>query len=122
MATAMMPIGPAPVMSTSSPTMSKESAACVALPKGSKIAAISEGIASRDVPRVGRRQRQVLGEAAVAVHADADRVRAQVAPPGPAAAADAAHDVAFARDPLADREAAHAVADLHDAPDELVAE
>ena len=32
MATAMMPMGPAPVMSTSSPTMSKLRAVCAALP------------------------------------------------------------------------------------------
>ncbi|OPZ63242.1 MAG: hypothetical protein BWY83_03442 [bacterium ADurb.Bin478] len=44
MATAIRPMGPAPVMSTSSPTISKESAECVALPKGSKKAAISDGI------------------------------------------------------------------------------
>ena len=40
-ATAMMPIGPAPVISTSSPTRSKDSAVCVALPNGSRIAAMS---------------------------------------------------------------------------------
>ncbi len=43
-ATAMMPIGPAPVMSTSSPTRSNESAVCAALPSGSRIAAISSGM------------------------------------------------------------------------------
>jgi hypothetical protein len=39
--TAITPMGPAPVMSTSSPTRSKDSAVCTALPKGSKKAAIS---------------------------------------------------------------------------------
>src|SRR5262249_52744513 len=42
----MHPIGPAPVMSTSSPTRLNDSAVCVALPKGSKIAAISSGMSS----------------------------------------------------------------------------
>ena len=42
----MMPIGPAPVTSTSSPTRSKLSAVCTALPKGSKIAATSSGMSS----------------------------------------------------------------------------
>src|SRR6056297_1581234 len=42
----MMPMGPAPVTSTSSPTRSKLSAVCTALPNGSKIAAISSGISS----------------------------------------------------------------------------
>src|SRR6202020_1478988 len=45
MATAMTPMGPAPVMSTSSPTTLKASAVCVALPSGSRIEAISSSIA-----------------------------------------------------------------------------
>ncbi len=45
-AAAMMPIGPAPVMSTSSPTRSKERAVCTALPNGSKMAARSSGMLS----------------------------------------------------------------------------
>ena len=40
------------------------------------------------VPDVGHRQGDVLGERAVPVHAEADRVRAQVAPAGEAVAAD----------------------------------
>ena len=40
-AVAIKPIGPAPVISTSSPRQSKLSAVCTALPSGSKIAAIS---------------------------------------------------------------------------------
>src|SRR5437588_124111 len=45
-AAAMMPIGPAPVMSTSSPTRLNDKAVCVALPKGSKIDARSSEISS----------------------------------------------------------------------------
>src|ERR1700687_3988408 len=42
----MMPIGPAPVISTTSPTRLNDSAVCVALPKGSKIDARSSEISS----------------------------------------------------------------------------
>ena len=45
-AAAMMPMGPAPVISTSSPTRSKLSAVCTALPKGSRIAPMSSDIPS----------------------------------------------------------------------------
>ena len=41
---AMQPIGPAPVISTSSPTRSNESAVCTALPNGSKQESTSSGI------------------------------------------------------------------------------
>jgi hypothetical protein len=44
MPAAMMPIGPAPVISTSSPIRSNSSAQCAALPYGSKNAASSDGI------------------------------------------------------------------------------
>ena len=44
----MMPIGPAPVTSTSSPTRSKDSAVCTALPSGSRIAADLVGDVVRD--------------------------------------------------------------------------
>ena len=43
-AAAIHPIGPAPAISTSSPSASKESAVCVAFPNGSKIAYISSGM------------------------------------------------------------------------------
>ena len=42
----MMPIGPAPVISTSSPTRLNDSAVCVALPNGSKIDARSSEMSS----------------------------------------------------------------------------
>jgi hypothetical protein len=45
-AAAMMPIGPAPVMITSSPTRSKASTVWTALPSGSRIAPISSSMAS----------------------------------------------------------------------------
>ena len=43
-AAAMQPIGPAPVMSTSSPSTGNDSAVCTALPNGSKIEATSSSM------------------------------------------------------------------------------
>src|SRR3546814_11880404 len=63
----------------------------------------------------------VFGERAVAVHADADGVRAQVLLAGAAVAAVAADDMALGRNPLADRVAAYAGSDLDDAADEFMA-
>ena len=42
----IIPIGPAPVTSTSSPTKSNDKVACTAFPKGSRIAPISSEILS----------------------------------------------------------------------------
>ena len=53
-------------------------------------------------PHVGGGQRDVLGEGAVAVDAEADRVAAQVAAAGQAVAALAADEVALAADQVAD--------------------
>src|SRR3546814_13310605 len=61
-----------------------------------------------DRPQVAGRHHDVFGERAVAVHADADGVRAQVLLAGAAVAAVAADDMALGRNPLADRVAAHA--------------
>src|SRR5690606_11177190 len=76
----------------------------------------------RDRPQVGGRHHDVLGEGAVAVHADAHRVRAQVGAAAAAVAAVAADDVAFGRDALADAVAGHARAHFDHAADELVAD
>ena len=122
MAVAMMPIGPAPVISTSSPTRLNESAVCVALPNGSRIDATSSVIDVRQLEGVEGRDDEVFGEAALAVHADADRVAAQVAAAGAAVAAITAGDVAFAGDAVADLEALHLAADLDDLADVLVAD
>ena len=46
-AAAITPIGPAPVINTSSPSTPKESAVCTALPNGSKMAATSGSIPRR---------------------------------------------------------------------------
>jgi hypothetical protein len=58
----------------------------------------------------------------MAVHADADGVRAQVLLAGAAVAAVPADDVAFGRDALAELVAGHARAHVDDAADELVAD
>src|SRR3546814_10135900 len=54
-----------------------------------------------DRPQVAGRHHDVFGERAVAVHADADGVRAQVLLAGAAVAAVAADDMALGRNPLA---------------------
>src|SRR6266480_2126997 len=85
----MTPIGPAPVMRTSSPASSNDSALCTALPSGSR-------------------------------HADADRVAAQMTPPGPAVAAMPAGHMTLDGNALPGREAAHLAADLRDRALELM--
>ena len=92
---------------------------CMALPNGSKIAAISSEMPSGILNDVEGRERQIFGEGARAVDADAERVAAQMAPPGAAVAAVAAGDVAFAGDAIADLEAAHLAADLDDLADDI---
>ena len=87
MATAMMPMGPAPVINTSSPTMLKARAVCVALPNGSRMLAMSSVIASVSLNALLAGMREVLGETALAVHAHAHGVAAQMAAPGAAIAA-----------------------------------
>ena len=74
------------------------------------------------VPDVRHRQRDVLGERAGPLDAEADRVGAQVAPAGHAVAAAAADDVPLAADEVAGREVADVRADLDDLADELVAD
>ena len=59
--------------------------------------------ARRVLPDVRHRQRDELGERAGAIDADALGERAQVAPPGHAVAAAAAHEVPFAADDVARR-------------------
>ena len=100
-AAAMMPIGPAPVISTSSPSTGNDSAVCTALPKGSKMAATSRIDCGSMPPDIGHRQRDVFGEGARPVHADALGVRAEMPAAGETVAAAAADDVAFAADNFA---------------------
>ena len=116
----MQPIGPAPVTSTSSPSTGKVSAVCTALPKGSKIAATSSSTPGFWCQTFVIGSATQLGERARALHAEPDRVRAEMPPPGHAVAAAPAHDVPLAADEVADLEAADVRADLDDLADELV--
>src|SRR5690606_11882398 len=74
----------------------------------------------RHRPQVGGRHDDVFGERAIAVHADADRVRAQVRAAAAAVAAMAADDVALGRNALAEPVAGYARAQFLDPADELV--
>ncbi len=72
------------------------------------------------LPDVRHRQRDELGEGARALHAEADRVGAEVAAAGHAVAAAAADDVPLAADEVAEREVAHVRPEADDLADELV--
>ena len=73
-------------------------------------------------PDIGHRQSNELGETTRPVHAHARSVRAQVAAPGHAIAAAAAHHVPFARDQLARVKIDDVGADFHDLADEFMAD
>ena len=121
----MMPIGPAPVISTSSPSTSNDSAVWTALPKDRRSPARRGGIdvlRSSCTQTLVMRQRQILGERAGAIDADALGVLAEMPPAGQAVAAAAADDVPFAADDLAEVKILHVGADLDDLADELVAD
>src|SRR5438093_11753204 len=70
--------------------------------------------------RVRRGHADVLGERPGPLHADADRVAAQVTPPGPAIAAMPAGHMTLDSNALPGREAAHLAADLRDRALELM--
>ena len=114
MATAMMPMGPAPVMSTSSPTTLKASAVCVALPKRIEDGGDFIVDGGRQLEYIARRNGQIFGECARPVHAHARGIAAQVPPPGAAIAAMSAGDVAFSGHAIAGVEAAHFPAQFDD--------
>ena len=122
-AAAMMPIGPAPVISTSSPSTSKRQRGV-------------HGVAERVEDRRRRRgrcscrdaRRWSSGSAMYSANAPGRltpmplRVRAQMPPAGQAVAAAAADDVPLAADDVAGREVVDVGADLDDLADELVAD
>ena len=66
--------------------------------------------------------RQVFGERARPVDADADRIHAQMPAAGPAVATDATGDVSFSRDPVTDFEAFDLAAALDDLAAEFMAD
>src|SRR5213596_1358167 len=110
---AMIPIGPAPVISTSSATNRNWVAVWTALPNGSKIDATSRSI----LVRCGHRL-----PAGMTMDSDADGVCAQGAAARHAVAAAAADDVAFGTHDLAGKHRRHAFAQLDDLAHELVAD
>ena len=65
---------------------------------------------------------RILRKRALAIHADALRVRAKMAPAGETIAAMSADDVTFAGDEIAWRKTFHAIADPLDDADEFVAD
>ena len=74
------------------------------------------------VPDIGHRQRDVLGESAGAIDADAACVLAQMASPRQAIATQAAHHMALAADDLAGMKVGDVGAGGHDLADELMAD
>ena len=73
-------------------------------------------------PQVAGRHGHVFGEGAVAVDADADRVRAQVLATGTAVSAMAADDMAFGGDAITNAVAGDGRTQLDDAANKLVAD
>ena len=71
-------------------------------------------------PEICFRHRNVFGETAGPIHADAFCVRAKMSPPGEAIPAVTTDDVPFRRDQLAFLEVVHAGADFFDHADELM--
>ena len=118
----MRPIGPAPVMSTSSPSRSKRERGVDGVAERVEDAGDVAVDAGAVVPDVGHRQREIFGEGAGPIHADAPGVRAEMPAAGEAVAAAAADDVAFAADDFAGEKVVHVRADLDDLADELVAD
>ncbi len=114
------------LLSQSHPALMEADFAILMEPSNAEVEAGCQGTLRVEVgwlhPRVGRGDDDVVGERAVAVDPHAHRVDAQVAPPGPAVAAGAAHDVALARDPVAHGHVVDVGADLDDLAEELVAE
>ena len=72
-------------------------------------------------PHVAGRQREVLGERAVAMQTETEGANAHLATAGATVAAGAADDVPLARDAVADFHVAHLRTDLDDLAVELVA-
>ena len=120
-AAAMMPIGPAPVMSTSSPS-TRNSARCAPRCRRGRRSRRRRGRSGGCAARRWSRARDVLREGAVPLDADAHGVGAEVAPAGQAVAATAADDVPLAADQVADVDVGHRSPDLDHLAGELVAE
>ena len=97
MAAAMMPIGPAPVISTSSPTRSNDSAVCVALPSGSRNDATSSLMWSGSLNALTAGMDRYSAKAPGRLDPDALGVAAQVPLARPGSCGSAAGDVPLGR-------------------------
>ena len=119
-ATAMQPIGPAPVTSTSSPSTGNVSAVWTAFPKGSKIAATSSSMPGQWC------QMFVIGSATSSANAPGRCTprpiewAQQMPSSGHAVATAPTDDVSLAADDVARMEVAHVRPDVDDLADELV--
>ncbi len=120
-AAAMAPMGPAPVISTSSPSRGHCRAVCTALPKGSNRAATSRSMPGECSHTLDMGRARYSANAPGPVDPDAAGVGAQVAPAGHAVAAAPAHHVALAGDDLARVEVDDVGPHRHDLADKLVA-
>ena len=107
----MQPIGPAPVMSTSSPTRSNESAVCTALPNGSKQESTSSGIDGSACQQlscgIATNSAQAPGRFTPTPWVLGQRCRR----PGEAIAAVSTGDVSLAHHQIAARKSFHVVTD-----------
>ena len=74
------------------------------------------------IPHIGLRQRDIFGKGAGPIHPHALGVIAQMATAGHAIPAMTANDVTFATDAIAEAKIVDVIADLHDFPDEFMAD
>ena len=116
----MMPMGPAPVISTSSPTPRRRGRCESRCRGGRRWRRPPEATLVRCRHTLRMAEHDVLGEAARALHAQAERVRAEMPAAGEAAAAAAADDVTLAAHDLAGPKVRDIGAHLDDLADELV--
>jgi hypothetical protein len=93
----MIPIGPAPVISTSVGVEDR----------GNLVRDITG-----DLESITGRNRQILGKSSVAINSDADRVATKVAPTSAAVAAAITGDVALARHSVTNLKAGHGTTNL----------
>ena len=121
-AAAIAPIGPAPVISTSSPTMSHCKAVWTALPNGSKIEATSRSMPSAWCQTLALGMTIYSAKAPGRLTPTPLVIGAEMAAAGHAVAAAAADDMALAGDDHAGRVIVDVVADLDDLADEFVAD
>ena len=119
----MQPIGPAPVMSTSSPTRSKDKRGVHGVAERIETGKhIERNRWDRQCQTFGVGMETIFGEGARTIHADALCVRAKMTPAGQTISAMPANDVAFAVTRSPGCKTADCDPDLIDYADEFVAD